>query len=690
MLNLSKKYINIDIYLLNLKDLKNLQKIIKYHSDLYYNKNISIITDSQYDNLFKKLEYLENKFSIKDKTSLNVWAVIFESTFKKVKHSRSMISLDNTYNSKDLEDFNKRVYKNLSFWNISINQNIEYILEFKFDWLWIELIYDSWKLKQAITRWNGIEWEDVTVNVEQIENIPKIINYKKKLEIRWEVIMPISVFEKINKKAKLDWTKIFSNPRNLASWSLRMKDPNITKERSLKFFAYDVSDIELFIADNNINNYYQLIKKIKKFWFEISTYFKKFSDIKSVIYEIENFSDIKKTIDFEIDWLVLKVNNINLWKKIWTTEHHPKYCISYKFPAEIFTTKILSIDHQIWKTWTITPVANLKVVNMWWASIKRATLHNYEEVEILDIRIADNVFIKRAGEVIPKIISVIKEWDRSNYKKIFPPKNCPSCNYLVKKDNHKVRFFCDNTKCSAQIIEKLIFAVGKQWFNIDWLWEKQIKKFYKLWFIKNLIDIFNISNYKQQILNLEGFQEKSVNKIISEVEKAKNIDISIFINSLCIFWVGKKTSKIFSQLFKNKYDLLNFNLDLQDLEKLEDIWPEIAKNLIKFFKDKNKKKLIKQLSDILNIKYFKKTIINWDSIFLWKKVCITWSFEKDWKKISRDNLIIELEKKWWEFVNSVSKNIDFLIVWEKAWTKLKKAQELWIEILNLEEFLKRI
>ena len=682
MLDLSKKYLKKEILDFKLDNVEKLQKLIKYHSDLYYNKEEPIISDHEYDQLFKKLTILEKKFNLISKQSLLVWADLVESSFKKVKHSRPMISLGNTYNEEDLNDFNDRVIK-LS----SLEWKIEYTFEFKFDWLWVELIYNNWKLLQAITRGNWIEGEDVTQNVLQIKNIPKKISYKDHLEVRGEVVMPISVFNQLNEKAKKDWTKIFSNPRNAASWSLRMKDNRITKERKLKFFAYDLANFEEFRLKENIEEYYDVVMDLWKLWFYISSYFLKQNWIKDIISAIENFWDTKKTIDFEIDWLVLKVNDISSWQDIWFTEHHPRYAISYKFPAEILTTKVLSVEHSVWRTWAITPVANLEAINIGGVIVRRATLHNYEEVENLDVRIGDNVFIKRAWEVIPKIISVVKEWDRSVLEKIFPPEFCPSCETRVNKDEDKVRYYCpNNIDCPAKHHEKLTFAVWKQWFNIDWLWEKQVWIFLDNGIINNLVDIFNISKKQENILELEWFKEKSVENLINGVEKAKDIHISTLLTALWISWVWKKTAKTISCLFKNKEDLLKFSEKLENLENLEDIWPEIAKNIIEYFSNSPHVRILTELIEILNIEYYKEKNIDNSNYFFQKKVCITWSFE--W--YSRDELAEKLESVWWLFVSSVSKKTDFLLAWEKAGSKLKKANDLWVGIIELEVFLEKI
>ncbi len=707
MLKISKIFLEKKEDDFSLEDVEKLQEIVKSHNDLYYNQESPVISDKEYDDLFKKLRNLERKFRSKLKWDLvtsRVWADFIESSFNKVKHSRPMTSLDNTYNEKDLKDFDERVKSNLWFWddahmekNYAFLEQFEkekkqYTIEFKFDGLWIELIYKKWTLVRGITRWNWIEWEDITQNIMQIDNIPKTISYKEHIEIRWEVVMPISSFEELNKQAKINWEKVFSNPRNAASWSVRMKDNRITKKRKLKFFAYDLANFEEFKEKEKKDYYYDVIKDLENFWFDISSYFEICDDISEVINKIETFWDLKKSLDFEIDGLVIKVNNINFWEDIWYTQHHPRYAIAYKFPAEILTTKILSVDHQIWRTWTITPVANLEPINIGWVIVKRATLHNYEEVENLDARIWDTVFIKRAWEVIPKIISVIKEGRNWTEEKIQVPEFCPSCWTKIQKDEWKVRYYCPNDwleykhQCRAKTKEKLIFAVSKEALNIDWLWKRQIELFLEKWIIKDLIDIFRLEEKKDKILELEWFQEKSVNNILTSIEKAKNLNIKDLLVALQISSVWKKTASELSKLFQNKEDLLNFNKTLEEIESLKDIWPEIAKSVEHFFKSEHNKIALNELTQLLNIEYYKEKNISNNSKFFEKKVCITWSFEN----YKRPDLIKMLEEKWWNFVSSVSKNTDFLVAWEKAWSKLKKANELWVEVLGLDEFLEMI
>ena len=703
ILNLSKQFLVKDISIFNKKDCIELTYLLKYHNDLYYNKNSPIISDFEYDILLKKLKYLEIKFNEKFDVTNIVWANIKESSFKKIKHSRPMISLDNTYNEEDLNDFDIRIKRiidtNTTRWvygKYSEIKEISYTLEFKFDGLWVELIYKNWNLVQAITRWNWIEWEDITENILQIENIPKSINYKNDLEIRWEVVMPISVFNILNELSKKNGEKIFSNPRNAASGSLRLLDNTVTRDRKLKFFAYDLVDTSSknhFFIESINNSYYNLIKKIEKLWFEVSSYFKKVDWIENVIKAINSFWDIKKTIDFEIDWLVLKVENIDIWWIIGSTEHHPRYAIAYKFPAMILTTKIISVEHSVWRTWTITPVANLEPINISWVIVKRATLHNYDEIHNLDIKIWDNIFIKRAWEVIPKVISVIT-WERTWEEiDIVTPKKCPSCNSDVYKDDEKIRYYCPNWfLCPKQKTEKLAWCVWKQWFNIEWLWEKQIELFLNMSIIGDITDIFKIWEKQDEILALEWFKEKSVYNLLESIEKAKNIEIYKFITALWISWVWKKTAKILSSLLKTKNNLTDFSYNLEDLELLDEIWPEIANNVFTYFNDIENKKIIKELVEILNIKF---SITSFDSsvsedisqsVLFWKKICITWSFDG----YKREELALKLEEVWWELMSSITKKTDYLLSWEKAGSKLKKAHELWVAIINIEEFLKKL
>jgi len=682
LIELSKLYIDKDIDTIEEKEVYILQDIIDNHNGLYYNSDAPVISDFEYDSLFKKLSELESRFVVASKQTSEVGAAIVQSSFQKVKHSRAMISLDNTYNAEDLRDFDGRVKRNL-WWR---EGNLEYMIEFKFDGVGIELIYENGEFTQAITRWNGVEWEDVTENVRQIESIPKTIDYTDRFEIRGEIVMPISSFEYLNEKAKKDGWKVFSNPRNAASGSIRMIDNSVTKERKLDFYGYDLANNAEFVEENHINSYQWLIQRIWKLWFKISSYFIKSASIEEVIKSIETIWEIKKTLDFEIDGLVVKVNDITTWPEIGATEHHPRYAISYKFPAEILTTKVLWVQHSVGRTGTITPVANLDPVNIGWVTVKRATLHNYDEIESLGVKIWDTIFLKRAWEVIPKVVSVVKEGRDGSEVDIVIPTECPSCSEKVYKDDDKVRYYCANSNgCPDQLWERLAWSIGKNGLDIDGFWEKQARLFLELGMITNLADIFTLESKREEILELEWFQEKSVDNLMNSIEKAKHLDIAKLLKSLAIPWVGKKTAKNLSRLFTSESNILNFSHNLEDLEDLDDIGPEIALSVYEYFNDDSNKELLWRLVWSLEITYYQtKEVWNW--FFAGKKVCITWSFEN----YKRPELADVLEKTGGEFMSSVSKRTDYLLAGEKAGSKLKKANELGVEVLDIEGFLEKI
>lgn len=679
---LSKYYLQSKKEDLQKEDIDKIAHLLSYHSDLYYNKETPIISDSEYDELLKRLAFLEERYHIQSSQGEKVWSEVIQSTFAKVAHSRPMISLDNTYNEGDLIEFDERVKKNLWFsphpsWN---HHDISYTLEFKFDGLWVELIYKNGKLIQALTRGDGIFGEDITQNVKTIQNIPHTLAYPFTWEIRWEVVLPISSFEKINQEALKNGEKVFSNPRNAASGSLRTLDISVTKKRNLKFFAYDFWDFGAFAKENNLASYYATILKLQNLGFDISSYFVEAKNIEDIIANINAFWNKKESLDFEIDGLVIKVNDINLWEKIWFTAHHPRYAIAYKFPAQIVTTKVISVEHQIGKTGTITPVANLEPVEIGWVIVKRSTLHNYEEIQNLWVQIWDSVFIKRAWEVIPKVIQVIKEARDGTQSEIQTPTHCPRCQTLLQKDEAKVKLYCPNSSwCREQIKQKMIAAVWKSGLDIDGLGVQQIELFMETWLIEDLWDLFSLEEKKEILLSFPGYKEKSVNNLLKAIQIAKKQKIVNFLVALNIPGVWPQSAKELAQIFQSKKDFLEFSYDNEMLATLKDIWEETAKNITDFFWDPENKIFLEKILTHIQIEFSQKVV--WGK-YAGKKICITGSFES----YSRDELIEKLENMWWSFVSSVSKNTDFLLAWEKAGSKLKKASEFWVPTLTLDDF----
>lgn len=694
---LSKYYLQSKKENLQKEDIDKIAHLLSYHSDLYYNKETPIISDSEYDELLKRLAFLEETHHIQSSQGEKVGSEVIQSTFSKVAHSRPMISLDNTYNEGDLIEFDERVKKNLVQYQLKYDiyedqrykdnsldlfqkNPLQYTLEYKFDGLWVELIYKNGTLTQALTRGDGFFGEDITQNVKTIQNIPHTLPYPFTWEIRWEVVLPISSFEKINQEALKNGEKVFSNPRNAASGSLRTLDISVTKKRNLKFFAYDFWDFGAFARENNLASYYATILKLQNLGFEISSYFVEAKNIEDIIANINAFWNKKESLDFEIDGLVIKVNDINLWEKIWFTAHHPRYAIAYKFPAQIVTTKVISVEHQIGKTGTITPVANLEPVEIGWVIVKRSTLHNYEEIQNLWVQIWDSVFIKRAWEVIPKVIQVIKEARDGSQSEIKVPTHCPSCQTLLQKDEAKVKLYCPNSSwCREQIKQKMIAAVWKSGLDIDGLGVQQIELFMETWLIEDLWDLFSLVDKKDILLSFPGYKEKSVNNLLKAIQIAKKQKIVNFLVALNIPGVWPQSAKELAQIFESKKDLLDFSYDNEILADLKDIWEETAKNITDFFWDPENKIFLEKILTHIEIEFSQKVV--WGK-YAGKKICITGSFE--W--YSRDELIEKLENMWWSFASSVSKNTDFLLAGEKAGSKLKKANEFEVPILTLDDF----
>jgi len=674
------------------KDIAWLQEILREHNRLYYNEESPVVSDEEYDRLFKILKILEEKYNINyENSATSKIDVLVSNQFQKFPHKSPMISLDNTYNKEDLLDFEKRI-KNI----LKTNEPLKYCVELKFDGLWISLYYLKHKLKQALTRGNWIEWEDVTINIKWIPSIPNKLRlgniWWQDFEIRWEVVMPLDSFKKLNEEQLNKWGKVFANPRNAASWSVRQKNPDITKNRWLRFYAYSVPDIETSEFLKRLFPTYELF--FERLWeeFKKPSFFKVFNSIEEVSNFIENTTKEKLIkdywIDYEIDGLVIKLNDLSLWQKLGTTEHHPRYAIAYKFPATNVRTTVLDIEHSVGRTWIITPIAHLKPVNVSGVIVSKATLHNYDELAKKDVRIWDEVFIVRAGEVIPEVISVILEARNWKEKKLEIPTFCPSCNSILKKDAWKVAWYCPNKKlCPAQTLGSLILFASKIWANIDGMGDKIIELFIEKWYITDFASIYNLEKFKDEILALEGFETKKTQNLFDAIANSRNMNLANFFVALGIPQVGKKTGKILANYVISKIENSNledilFSLSPEDLQEIKDIGPVWAHSIAYYFEEH--RDLVTNLLKEINIIFPVKPILNIasNSQISNKSFCVTGSFAD----ISRDEIHKIIEENWWETRTSVSKNLDFLIAGENAWSKLQKATDFWVKILNLEEF----
>lgn len=543
-----------NIQTLTQDDIVSLQECIREHNALYYNSESPVISDEEYDRLFHILKELETKFGVVDAASpTQSIAVLVGNQFQKWTHKYRMLSLDNTYDEADILDFDKRI-KNI----LKNDSDIEYCIEVKFDGLGIALTYENGKLVRALTRGNGIEGEDVTINAMQIASIPKHITLKENIEIRGEVVMPIAAFQELNIRRQNAGEKLFANPRNAASGSLRQLDWEVTKSRNLEFYAYSFPDIENdidFAQKLWIDTYVKYTELLISLGFKSSVYFKLVKNERELATEIHRLTEHRPVFPYEIDGLVLKMNNLNRWQDLGMTEHHPRYAIAYKFPAQYVRTKLQDIEHSTGRTGIVTPVAILEPVNVTGVTVSRATLHNYDELRAKDIMIGDNVFIVRAGEVIPEVVSVISEARDGSQKVIEIPTHCPSCQTPLTQDVWKVAIYCPNRAlCPAQIQGKMETFVSKHAMNIEWLGKEIIALFLEKDFITDFTSIFHLARHRAEILTLEGFKDKKIDNILKEIEKNRHIPLANLLVGLGIPQVGRKTAKLLAAHVAEKYE----------------------------------------------------------------------------------------------------------------------------------------
>ena len=680
--------------LLGREDIPLLRELVEFHRHQYSVLESPLITDSEFDRLYALLVALEKQYDEHDSISPTQKVdVLVDNHFTKASHLHGMMSLDNTYNADDLRDFEVRIRRILEKESASQSFNfstdeLEYIVEYKFDGLGIALRYEGWKLTRALTRWDGQMGEDITLNVMEIKNIPHEIPYMDTIEIRGEVVMPRSAFDELNARQLLSWGKIFANPRNAASGSLRQLDPTVTRERDLLFFAYSCPDLEIiqntkYKIQNIGFSYSYIIETLGSWWLSTSKqsagrwlFFEKKTGVESIIEMIHALGK-KPVCLFDIDGLVIKVNDIRLWPILGMTSHHPRYAISYKFPAEYARTKIIDIEHSVGRTGTITPVAHVEPVNIQGVTVQHATLHNYDEVEKKDLRIGDQVFIHRAGEVIPEIISPIIEARTWTEKPITPPTHCPICESPTHKEGEKIALLCSNPHCPAREIQALYWFVSKHWVDIDGFWPKQIELFSELGWVTDMASIYDLRDHREELLQIEGFKEKSVDNLLSAIEAKRTLSIDKFLGALGIPWVGKRTAKLLAALFQNTDELLHFDFSLETLEAVKDIWPGTAGTISEYFA--THKHLLERLLARVTVTF--STVVENGWTLAGKTFCVTGTFE-----ISRDDIHAMIEENGGEVRTAVSGNLDYLIAGENAWSKKEKALSLGVKVLGWEGF----
>ncbi len=661
-----------------LKRISELKEIISDADYKYYVMAEPNLDDLTYDKLMKELEKLEKEnpqYATPDSPTRRVSG---EPTgkFKAVTHSVPMLSLANSYNFDDLADFDNRVR------SLIPGQKCEYVCELKFDGLAVSLIYENGVFTCGATRGDGVKGDDVTNNLKTIKSVPLSVNPDKykNFEVRGEVFIKKDDFKNINSGQTLRGGKLFLNPRNTAAGTMKLKDSRVVASRPLNIFVYSMRSAELF-NEAKLNTHFENLTTLKKLKFPVNG----LSRIAGTIDEVKNFCDeieeIRDTLPYEIDGVVIKVNSLTQQESIGNSAKSPRWAIAYKFKAKEQTTRLNSITLQVGRSGIITPVAELEPVFLAGSTISRATLHNFEEIRRKDIRVGDCVKIEKGGDVIPKIIEVLTDKRPSN-SKVFPePELCPVCGEKTDKPEGEANIYCPNYFCTAQIQGRVEHFVQRDAMDIEGLGTSIVEILLQKGFIKDFTDLYNLKNRREDLIVLERFGTKSVDNILSAIESSKDKPFGKVLFAIGIKHIGERTAKLIANHFGSIDKLSDAAAD--EIDDIYEIGPAIAESLFKFFKDEKGKKLIEKLrASGLNFEISKSDSVAENENFKGKIFVLTGTLEK----YTRSKAEEIIEKLGGRVSASVSKKTDYVLAGEEAGSKLDKAQKLGVKIISETDF----
>ncbi len=656
------------------KQIEWLRSEIRRHDRLYYVLNRPEISDREYDRLFAELKSLEaeNPQLVTPQSPTQRVSGEPLAGFTTVRHAVAMLSIDNTYNADELRAFDERVAKGLG------SRDYDYVVELKIDGVAINLRYEGGVLARAATRGDGRVGDDVTANVRTIKSVPLELftapNVPDVLEVRGEVYMPKTAFAQLNTERQQAGEPLFANPRNATAGSLKLLDARITATRNLAFYAYAVGEVSEPLADNH----YQTLQKFKQLGLPINPNIERAKDIDETISICLGWNDKKTSLDYQIDGMVIKVNSFDQQDLLGATGRAPRWCISYKFPAEQAETTVESIDVQVGKTGILTPVANLAPVQLAGTTVRRASLHNFDEVERLDVRQGDTVVIEKAGEIIPQVVEV--KCHLSDSVKVEPPTKCPACEGEVKKDEDGVYIRCVGPNCAAQLREKLKYFAGRGQMDIEHLGPALIDQLIEANLVKNFADLYKLQT--ADLVKLERMAEKSATNVIEAIEKSKTRPLARFITALGIQHVGGQSAEILATEFRSLDGLRNATFDT--LEAIEQIGPVMAKSIYEYFKDvKNASVIDELLAAGVNPKQPERRTAN---VLAGKTLVVTGTLG-NFTRIDVERAIKENGGK---VSSSVSKKTDFVLAGDNPGSKLEKARQLGVRIINEKQFLEMI
>ncbi len=654
---------------------EELTKLLNQYNKEYYVLDKPSVSDREYDRLMQELIELEAQYpELKSSTSptVRVGGAILEG-FNKVQHEKPMLSLGNAFNEGDLRDFDARIRK--------VSPNISYVCELKIDGLAVTLHYRDGKFVKGATRGDGVVGEDISENLKTIQTIPLHIPYKDPLEVRGEVYMSKATLDKLNKQRAEKGEELFANPRNAAAGSLRQLDSRIAAKRELAMFCYAVPSAE----ELGCQTHDESLQKIEELGFNVNPNREVCDSIDGVLAYIEKWSTNRFDLPYEIDGIVIKVNQLNEQQKLGSTVKSPRWAIAYKFPAEEVETILKDIIFTVGRTGMVTPNAVLEPVRVAGTRVSRATLHNEDYVKERDIRINDRVIIRKAGEIIPEVVKPVidaRHGDEAPFEMI---QDCPRCGSELIREAGEADYYCLNIDCPARIVESLCHFVSRDAMNIDGLGVKVVEQLYDNQLIENVADIYKLQ--KEQLLPLERMGEKKVTNLLTAIENSKQNSLERLLFGLGVRHVGSKMAKVLAAHFETIDALMQATFD--DFKGIAEIGDVIANSIVHYFTQDANVQLINELKALgLNMSYtgVKVSTANEANEFYGKTVVLTGTLAT----LSRKEAGVKLEALGAKVSGSVSAKTDFLVAGEKSGSKLKKAQELGVTVIDEEMMLKML
>ncbi len=664
---------------------EDLREVLRFHEFRYYIQNDPLISDFEYDSLYKALEAIEKEnpeLVVEDSPTQRVGKGLTKE-FPATQHLVPMLSLDNSYNSEDLIDFDRKARE------LTGTADIEYCVEPKFDGASISLIFENDKLIRGATRGDGVYGDDITPNIRQIRTIPLTARFSDyglhTVEIRGEVLINKNVFKQYNDAIIAEGGTPLANPRNAAAGTLRIKDPLEVGRRKLEAFTYSLGYFNTISGkDEGPKTHSETLEMLWELGFRSpKKELKTFKGIQVVIDYCIQFEEGRDDLPYEIDGMVIKVNRFELQDKMGMTTHHPRWAIAYKFKARQATSKLLKVEYQVGRTGNIGPVAKIRPVHIGGVTVSSVSLFNEDLIKEKDLRIGDTVLVERAGDVIPYIVKSLHEIRNGDEQPIIFPKNCPACGDELYRLPEEAAWRCTNINCSAQVLERLMHFVSKAAMDIRGLGDANIKKFYELGFLTTISQVYQLDYEK--IGALEGFGKKSVDNLRSAIEKSKQQPLHRLIFALGIRFVGETMGKTLAHAVNHLFDLKNF--DEEALQNLEDVGPKVASSVYTFFRNDDNIAMLKKLESLgLQLANEKKQFATKGNL-----QGLSFLFTGTMAKLKRSEAEELVEENGGTIISGVSSKLSYLVVGEDAGSKLEKAKKITsVKIISEDQFLKML